>query len=49
VKKASPTATLKDVPEKMLHKYIAIALGLEEFDEEVFAEDVEKVVVKGSR
>ncbi len=31
----------------MLHKYIAIALGLEEFDEEVFAEDVEKVVVKG--
>jgi site-specific DNA recombinase len=37
----------KDVPEKMLHKYIAIALGLEEFDEEVFAEDVEKVVVKG--
>lgn len=37
----------KDVPEKMLKKYLAIALSLEEFDEETFTEDVEKVVVKG--
>ncbi len=37
----------KDIPEEMLKKYIAIALDLDEFDEDVFTEDVEKVVVKG--
>ena len=37
----------KDVPEKMLKKYIARALDLDEFDEYIFTEDVEKVVVKG--
>ena len=31
----------------MLKKYIARALDLDEFDEYIFTEDVEKVVVKG--
>lgn len=37
----------KDVPEKMLQKYSAEVLGLDKFDEEVFLEEIEKIVVKG--
>lgn len=37
----------KDVPEKMLQKYSAEVLCLEEFDEDVFSDEVEKIVVNG--
>ena len=37
----------KDVPEKMLQKYSAKVLGLEEFDEDVFLNEIEKIVVNG--
>lgn len=37
----------KDVPEKVLEKYSAMVLGLEEFDEDIFLEEIEKIVVKG--
>lgn len=37
----------KDIPEKMLKKHIAIALNLDEFDEDIFSEDIEKLVVRG--
>ena len=37
----------KDVPEKMLQKYSAKVLGLEEFDEDIFLNEVEKIVVNG--
>ena len=37
----------KNVPEKMLQRYITEALGLEEFDEDVFSDEVEKIVVNG--
>ena len=31
----------------MLKKYSAIVLGLEEFDEDVFLEEIEKILVRG--
>lgn len=37
----------KDVPEKILERYCALVLGLEEFDKDIFLEEIEKVVVKG--
>jgi hypothetical protein len=37
----------KDVPEKMLQKYSAEVLGLEEFEEDVFLNEIEKIVVNG--
>lgn len=37
----------KDVPEKMLQKYSAEVLGLEDFDENVFLDEIEKIVVNG--
>ncbi|MFA5638417.1 MAG: recombinase family protein [Anaerovoracaceae bacterium] len=37
----------KDIPEKMLQRVSAEVLGLEEFDEDVFLEQVERVVVNG--
>ena len=37
----------KNIPEKMLKKHLAIALSTDGFDEDIFSEDVEKVVVRG--
>lgn len=35
----------KDIPEKMLKKACAEVLGLEEFDEDIFSEQIERIVV----
>lgn len=37
----------KDVPEKILRRVCAEVLGLEEFDEDIFLDQVEKIVVNG--
>jgi hypothetical protein len=44
-KKGGRCTTTKDIPEHILKKVCAEVLGLEEFDEGVFAEKVERIVV----
>lgn len=46
-RKSSRECDSKVVPEKMLQKVSAQVLGLEEFDEDVFSEEIEKIVVNG--
>jgi site-specific DNA recombinase len=41
------TCKSKDIPEEVVKRVCAEALGLEEFDEEVFLEQLEKMVVNG--
>lgn len=46
-RKGASACISKNIPEKMLQKYSAEVLGLEEFDEDIFLNEVEKIVVNG--
>ncbi len=46
-RKGASACISKNIPEKMLQKYSAEVLGSEEFDEDIFLNEVEKIVVNG--